>query len=507
MRPWFQIPTKGGINKPIPTQQPASSTNVNLRNPMLDMQVMQRQQLQQDLYQQAQQGNPEAEQQFRETFGTSTHRYRYDNDPQYREETNKATREHTGAKIDYPSTDQRRIGNENPHTAWMYGNLSGELNKQMGNFSNEVIATALPIPVLQSMGKIPSVFKVGKNLVKGGSKVDDIIKLYHGGLDDAVKTIDDVDLMRTAQKQNKKGRDYSGFYMYDESQKAGAVTYAEQSSGNLHSINIKGDAKIKELGNIERMTKVDLQKYADEGYDVLKGTDIRGRTEYVLLNKKAVKELELVDMDIMKKVNKQFTPEDVEKYRRGLVDNVDFNISITKNPNLKNLEYHGIAKGDSKTQFQNLENLLTKGIDKDKLFYSSSLNSVNRNLVRTDGMFLTTVKDGKIDKVFINTGDGSKYAGVLKTVLKEKYPNTNFYLYNEADKVIPAGGYKKTILEKHTKKLAEQAGKEHALKQQQILKYEESLKNLKPNELPGPPIETDSLFELGGYIQRRRRIT
>lgn len=94
MRPWLQVPVKdrmellrlyksqgysyrdavddfenslpkyeggGTLTSQIPTQQPASSTNVVGRNPIYEMQLMQRDQLKQDLFQQASQGNPERE--------------------------------------------------------------------------------------------------------------------------------------------------------------------------------------------------------------------------------------------------------------------------------------------------------------------------------------------------------------------------------------------------------------------------------------------------------------
>ena len=110
-----------------------------------------------------------ADEQFQRRYGTSPHRYRYDNDPEYRKYYEQVARNST-SKIDYPSTDLRRKDVVAPNNMWMYPNLSGESKAQATNFSNEVIATALPIPGLETMGKIPSVFKAGKNLIKSGSK-------------------------------------------------------------------------------------------------------------------------------------------------------------------------------------------------------------------------------------------------------------------------------------------------------------------------------------------------
>ena len=177
----------GTLTPQIPTQQPSSTTNVVGRNPMYEMQLMKRDQLRQNLFQQASQGSPEAEQQFRETFGTSTHRYRYDNDPQYREQTQTNMREHTGARIDYSSTDLRREGNITPNTAWMYPQLQGKGKQAMTEFSNQVIEVALPIPLLESMGKIPSISKAIKRTGKIANKVDDIVRPVTSSIDDAGK--------------------------------------------------------------------------------------------------------------------------------------------------------------------------------------------------------------------------------------------------------------------------------------------------------------------------------
>ena len=123
-----------------------------------------------------------ADEQFSKRYGTSTHRYRYDNDPKYRKYYENVARNAT-SKIDYPSTDLRRKDVVAPNNMWMYPNLSGESKAQATNFSNEVIAMALPIPGLETMGKIPSVFKASKNLIKGAGKADDVVKMENAIID------------------------------------------------------------------------------------------------------------------------------------------------------------------------------------------------------------------------------------------------------------------------------------------------------------------------------------
>ena len=140
---------------------------------------------------------PIADEQFEKRYGTSPHRYRYDNDPEYRKYYEQRSRNATST-IDYPSTDLRRKDVVAPNNMWMYPNLTGESKAQATNFSNEVIEMALPIPGLETMGKIPSVFKAGKALIKPMSKVV-------GKIDDVVKAGNKV-LNKTDNVVNKVNR-------------------------------------------------------------------------------------------------------------------------------------------------------------------------------------------------------------------------------------------------------------------------------------------------------------
>lgn len=138
-----------------------------------------------------------ADEQFKKRYGTSPHRYRYDNDLEYRKYYEQLTKEAI-SKIDYPSTDLRRKDAVAPNNMWMYPNLTEESKAQATNFSNEVIATALPIPGLETMGKIPSVFKAvkaGKNLIKSADVVKDATKVVDKVLsktDNAVKQANNI---------------------------------------------------------------------------------------------------------------------------------------------------------------------------------------------------------------------------------------------------------------------------------------------------------------------------
>ena len=70
----------------IQLQEVPSSTRVSTKNPQFELELLNRNLLKQDLLQKSSQGDVEAELQFRDVFGTSTHRYRYDTDPNYRQQ-------------------------------------------------------------------------------------------------------------------------------------------------------------------------------------------------------------------------------------------------------------------------------------------------------------------------------------------------------------------------------------------------------------------------------------
>jgi len=118
---------------------------------------------------------------FKEKYKQSPHRYKYDTDPQYKAQTDKqgkVSAKENGA-IDLPSSDLRRKDVVNPANMWMYPNLTGESNRQATNFSNEVIGAALPILLINKVGKLPgitdkvinSTLAAGKNLVNPAERL------------------------------------------------------------------------------------------------------------------------------------------------------------------------------------------------------------------------------------------------------------------------------------------------------------------------------------------------
>lgn len=130
---------------------------------------------------------------------------------------------------------------------------------------------------------------------------------YHGGLDKDF-SLDKLDVFRTSVKQQKKGRDYSGFYLYDESNLNWAMKYGPDINKSLHRFDIEINTKILKLGNIERMKKEKLMEYLNSGYDLIEGIDVRGLHEYILLNKSIVKNVESIETikDLNSSINDKF---------------------------------------------------------------------------------------------------------------------------------------------------------------------------------------------------------
>jgi hypothetical protein len=121
------------------------------------------------------------------------------------------------------------------------------------------------------------------------AKADGSTVLYHGGLPDGT-TLDDIDLNRNGSQQNKRGRSFGGFYLTDESSKSWSDKYAMERNGVMHGFAIDKNARIDDRGSeqIDRLSAEDRAEAA-KTTDVIKGKDLLGRTQYVLLNKDVVK--------------------------------------------------------------------------------------------------------------------------------------------------------------------------------------------------------------------------
>jgi len=106
----------------------------------------------------------DAEEEFKQKYGTSPHAYRYATDAQYKKQYDDNIRT-ADSKIQYGSNDAR--SNINPNAAFMFPNLNDAGQKIMVDNTNDIISSVLPIPGINKMNKFGKVAK----------EVDDVIDI------------------------------------------------------------------------------------------------------------------------------------------------------------------------------------------------------------------------------------------------------------------------------------------------------------------------------------------
>lgn len=120
---------------------------------------------------------------------------------------------------------------------------------------------------------------------------DDGLIIVHGSGNADLK-LDDIAIVRSSgQKQGKKGRVYGGFYGTSETDAAQAEGYAGMMEGTptLYDIRVKpGTGVLHKDGDITRLSETYINQLVEQGYGLIIGTDPRGRTEYVVIDKNAI---------------------------------------------------------------------------------------------------------------------------------------------------------------------------------------------------------------------------
>jgi len=128
-----------------------------------------------------------------------------------------------------------------------------------------------------------------------GEPSEEKLTFYHGGLPSEA-TLSDIDVFRLSGRQQKKGRDYAGFYMSpDIGDDSFALKYHKANEGSgLHKITLPIDSKVYEYpSSMERISQTELKDLYEKGYDYISGKNLFGKPEYVLLNKD-IAQLEIV---------------------------------------------------------------------------------------------------------------------------------------------------------------------------------------------------------------------
>lgn len=126
---------------------------------------------------------------------------------------------------------------------------------------------------------------------------DNGFTILHGSPNKSM-TLDSIEIIRTNQKQAKKGRVYGGLYGTLEADRSQAIEYSkmglpEGEEGVVYNINIKPGTKVlNKSGDITRLSQSFINEQIAKGIGVIYGTDPRGRTEFAILDKNAIESID-----------------------------------------------------------------------------------------------------------------------------------------------------------------------------------------------------------------------
>ena len=122
----------------------------------------------------------------------------------------------------------------------------------------------------------------------------DGLVIVHGSNSDTM-TPESIQIVRAnGQKQGKKGRVYGGFYGTSEMDAAQAEGYAGMGEGTptIYDVRIKpGTGVLNKTGDVTRLSESYINELVGQGYGLVVGTDPRGRTEYVVIDKNAIESM------------------------------------------------------------------------------------------------------------------------------------------------------------------------------------------------------------------------
>lgn len=122
----------------------------------------------------------------------------------------------------------------------------------------------------------------------------DGLVIVHGSNSDTM-TPESIQIVRAnGQKQGKKGRVYGGFYGTSEMDAAQAEGYAGMGGGTptIYNVRIKpGTGVLNKTGDVTRLSESYINELVGQGYGLVVGTDPRGRTEYVVIDKNAIESM------------------------------------------------------------------------------------------------------------------------------------------------------------------------------------------------------------------------
>lgn len=122
-------------------------------------------------------------------------------------------------------------------------------------------------------------------LVESIKKITEPVILYHTS--DTVLTLDDISVEPRVTRQGKKGQ-YGGFYAYDNLTDIESFAKGNNVT-NIHKITLKPGVEIRNYtGSIERLDKNTLDSLRKQGYQVIRGKSLFGKSEIIIIDKSAI---------------------------------------------------------------------------------------------------------------------------------------------------------------------------------------------------------------------------
>ena len=119
------------------------------------------------------------------------------------------------------------------------------------------------------------------------------LRLLHG-TPNANFTLNDLQIVREGAKQSRRGRKTGGFYLTSVADAAQAEGYAAMTgeTGQVLDVVIAPGTQILRFdGDVTRISEQQVNEWTSQGYGMVIGKDVRGRTEYVVIDKAAIQSL------------------------------------------------------------------------------------------------------------------------------------------------------------------------------------------------------------------------
>jgi hypothetical protein len=167
-------------------------------------------------------------------------------------------------------------------------------------------ATAPGLAGLRNIGMRAKVNPVGRIIDTAPARSDGLdavvgrgrLPLIHGSNNSAL-TLEDIDILRTGQRQSKRSTPVGGFYMSSPEDLAHAEGYAKMRSRGappdapvdptIYDMGVRQGTKVLRInGSTDRLSQDYIKELQSQGYGLVVGKDVRGRTEYVAIDKDAL---------------------------------------------------------------------------------------------------------------------------------------------------------------------------------------------------------------------------